>query len=74
MKNETDEMLYANDDGDCDDVCECCGGDGTVEYIDHPEVWGEDCPSEMNHLVPCPECAARERRAAYERLAKGETK
>jgi hypothetical protein len=30
-----------------------------VEYIDHPEVWGEDCPSEMNHLVPCSECSIR---------------
>ena len=51
------------DDYDCDDqeTCECCGGDGFVEYLDHPETWGEDCPSYENHLVPCPECARRER-------------
>ena len=53
------------DDYDCDDqdTCECCGGDGVVEYLDHPETWGEDCPSYQNHLVPCPECARRERNA-----------
>lgn len=45
-----------------DDVerCEMCGGDGVIEYFDHPEVWGEDCPSYQNHLLPCPECRRRE--------------
>lgn len=36
--------------------CDCCGGDGVVEYIDHPGLWGEDCPSRVNHLLTCPEC------------------
>ena len=36
--------------------CGSCGGEGLVEYIDTPELWGEDCPSEVNHLEPCPEC------------------
>lgn len=38
------------------DDCETCGGDGHVEYQDHPELWGEDCPSRKNHLLPCPDC------------------
>lgn len=38
------------------DLCPVCGGDGSVEYDDHPECWGEDCPSEVNHLITCPEC------------------
>lgn len=38
------------------DDCDQCGGDGMCEYMDTPEVWGEDCPSEVNHLVTCPEC------------------
>lgn len=36
--------------------CSRCGGDGYVEYSDSPDLWGEDCPSEENHLLPCPEC------------------
>ena len=52
---------YWDENGD--DTCSCCGGDGVVEYADHPEVWGEDCPSYENHLVPCPECLEREREA-----------
>ena len=37
--------------------CPTCGGDGMIEYMEGgPEVWGEDCPSEMNHLVTCPNC------------------
>lgn len=40
-----------------DNTCERCGGDGTIEYLDAgPSVWGEDCPSEVNHLVECPNC------------------
>jgi hypothetical protein len=34
-----------------------CGGEGFIEYLECPEVWGEDCPSEVNHLVTCPDCA-----------------
>ena len=37
-------------------TCPTCGGDGTAEYDDCPEAWGEDCPSEMNHLIQCPNC------------------
>ena len=49
------------DDGDWDDidsdVCPQCGGEGFIEYDDAgPSVWMEDCPSEENHLVDCPEC------------------
>lgn len=50
-----------HDDRDYDDLdrdtCERCGGDGSIEYMDAgPSVWGEDCPSEVNHLVECPDC------------------
>jgi hypothetical protein len=53
------DMQNAMDADEDYDVCDCCGGDGVVEYIDHFEVWGEDCPIELNHLVPCPECNRR---------------
>jgi len=39
--------------------CEQCGDDGSVEYMETPEVWGEDCPSLANHLVACPSCHGR---------------
>lgn len=51
---------YPEEYWDDEDVCEMCGGDGVIEYLDHPEVWGEDCPSYQNHLLPCPECRRRE--------------
>lgn len=52
------QHMVENDD-DCD-VCDRCGGDGLIEYLDAgPSEWGEDCPSEMNHLIPCPECRGR---------------
>jgi hypothetical protein len=47
---------------DCDDdsherTCGRCGGEGFIEYAEAgPEVWGEDSPSEENHLVSCPRC------------------
>lgn len=48
------------DDDDVDherNDCERCGGEGSIEYADAgPDVWGEDCPSEVNHLVECPDC------------------
>jgi hypothetical protein len=47
---------------DSEETCDCCGGEGVIEYADHPEVWGEDCPSYQNHLLPCPECRRREER------------
>ena len=48
-----------DDDQDFDrerDRCDTCGGQGFIEYFDHPEVWGEDCPSLQNHLLTCPTC------------------
>ena len=36
--------------------CDLCGGDGSREYMDAPDEWGEDCPSEVNHLVECHDC------------------
>lgn len=55
------EMYGDYDDWDDDhgdpDRCDRCGGEGVIEYAEAgPEVWGEDCPSEVNHLVTCPEC------------------
>lgn len=44
------------DDGDIGDDCPRCGGEGHIEYMECAEEWGEDCPSEENHLVVCPEC------------------
>lgn len=39
------------------EYCERCGGEGFLEYSEAgPDVWGEDCPSEVNHLVTCPVC------------------
>lgn len=46
---------WFDEDGQ-DDECPDCGGDGFAEYLDHPEAWGEDCPSEPNHLIVCPNC------------------
>lgn len=48
-----------DDDWDTEprDTCERCGGEGSIEYAEAgPDVWGEDCPSEVNHLVECPDC------------------
>jgi len=44
-----------------DPCCQRCGGDGVVEYTESPDLWGEDSPSEENHLLPCPECAEHNR-------------
>ena len=52
------DIIYGDDDG-FDLTCDRCGGDGVVEYADSPDVWGEDCPSEMDHLVTCPACYGR---------------
>lgn len=44
-------------DGEPREDCWRCGGDGVIDYMDAgPDVWGEDCPSEVNHLVTCPDC------------------
>lgn len=48
---------FSDYDGDDEDNrCERCCGEGLVEYNDAPDTWGEDCPSEVNHLVRCPDC------------------
>lgn len=36
--------------------CDRCGGEGFIEYKEAPEVWGDDFPAEVNHLVVCPLC------------------
>ena len=38
------------------DPCDRCGGDGMIELHDAPEMWGEDCCSEENRLMTCPDC------------------
>jgi hypothetical protein len=38
-------------------VCDRCGGEGFYEYNDGDgSDWGEDCPSEENHLITCRKC------------------
>ena len=61
---DEDWDLFYQDEGYDDDAWECptCGGEGSVEYMNHPEVWGEDCPSLANHLVACPGCPENKRR------------
>lgn len=39
-------------------TCGDCGGNGFREYLDAPEEWGEDCPSEENHPIDCRECSS----------------
>jgi hypothetical protein len=52
-----DQREIWSDDYDDNVVCDRCGGEGSIDYDDAgPAVWGEDCPSEMNHLVTCPDC------------------
>jgi DnaJ-class molecular chaperone len=51
---EYDDDIF--DDEEDGHSCPSCGGDGIVEYLDAPDSWGEDCPSEENHLVTCPNC------------------
>ena len=56
---EGDDFIPELHDGYFEEEPRCpdCGGDGLVEYNDAgPSVWGEDCPSEENHLVTCPNC------------------
>lgn len=38
------------------DTCDRCGGDGMIELHDAPELWGEDCCSEANRVITCPDC------------------
>ena len=59
-----DLLINRGDDAQPDDdmdhpdepSCHTCGGQGFAEYSDCPEAWGEDCPSEVNHLLTCPNC------------------
>jgi hypothetical protein len=45
------------DDYEDEPSCPSCGGEGMMEYDDAgPSAWGEDCPSEENHMVVCPNC------------------
>ena len=44
---------------DVDDFCSRCVGDGSINYFDASELWGEDCPGEKDHLVVCPDCLGR---------------
>lgn len=46
---------YPYDDED-DDDCPTCGSEGITEYLDDEGSWGEDCPSEVSHLVTCSNC------------------
>ena len=43
----------------CRCPCERCGGEGHIELWDAPDLWGEDCCSEVNDLVTCPECGGQ---------------
>ena len=52
--NEAEDDFW---DGETEPTCPSCGGEGMVEYLDAgPSAWGEDCPSEENHMVRCPNC------------------
>lgn len=38
-------------------ICDHCGGEGFIEYDDGDGGdWGEDSPSEENHLIECRHC------------------
>lgn len=61
---QADEWDHDEFDRQFDDdawVCDTCGGEGHREYMDAPDEWGEDCPSEPNHLIPCRYCDEVER-------------
>jgi DnaJ-class molecular chaperone len=56
------------------DDCELCGGDGVKALSElGPSAWGEDCFSEQDRIVTCPDCSGTGRqktraelRAEYE--------
>ena len=54
--NEDWETFWFDHDPD-DWECGRCGGEGFVEYADSDDLWGEDSPSRVNHLLICPDCA-----------------
>lgn len=47
---------YELNDDEEDDLCWTSSGEGFFDLEDHPELWGEDCLSEMNRSVVCPNC------------------
>lgn len=52
-----EEDLIDDHDREQASCCDRCGGDGYIEYIDGDGGdWGEDCPSEENHLIICRAC------------------
>jgi hypothetical protein len=53
---QNDENAQDMED-ECAGVCDRCGGEGWIEYNDGDGTdWGEDCPSEINHLIVCRIC------------------
>lgn len=63
------DEFYAQYDHDAW-TCDLCGGEGVREYNDAPDEWGEDCPSQVNHLIPCRGCAevARDKHRAIREM------
>lgn len=62
------ELLRHGEDGDPAE-CDRCAGEGWVNYADHPETWGEDCPSQTDHPETCRECGGDGRTEWGRRLA-----
>ena len=58
MQGKPCETEQARLEADTDHgICDRCGGDGMIEYNDGDGGdWGEDCPSEVNHLITCRAC------------------
>lgn len=53
-------------DDDDDDTCGMCGGDGMIMLSEAgPSEWGEDCFSEVDRPIACPECRERARYEAF---------
>lgn len=53
------------EEDDCNDgspICGLCGDDGWIMLSDAgPSEWGEDCFSEVDRAIACPECRDRRR-------------
>ena len=58
MQGKPCETAQAKIEADPDyGVCDRCGGEGFIEYNDGDgSDWGEDSPSEENHLITCRAC------------------
>ena len=51
--------MFTDDDLNNEERCICdrCGGEGFIEYNDGDgSDWGDDSPSEVNHLITCRAC------------------